>query len=174
MNKYTIVYDRAGFGSDTRIVEAWDSVFAIGKAMTESPPDSTVFQVYCAERPGFATWNHNFDWELFEKKKWERQKDLEWVEEYEKRTGRKWAPEEASGPSEYEQSADPEKPLSREEALLILGLKDEYTNSDLKRAYSAAMKKNHPDKVADLAPEFQALANRNAKRINQARELLEK
>ena len=50
----------------------------------------------------------------------------------------------------------------------ILGVRAGVTADELTRAYRAQMKKYHPDRVADLPPEFQELAHRKAIEIQRA------
>lgn len=50
----------------------------------------------------------------------------------------------------------------------VLGLGKSFSPSELKKAYRTAMRRNHPDKVADLAKEFQTLAHERTKLINRA------
>lgn len=60
------------------------------------------------------------------------------------------------------------------EALFIeaLGLVPGFTLGQLKKAYKAAMMRNHPDKVAHMDGDFAALANKKSKFLNEALEFL--
>jgi hypothetical protein len=180
MATFTIVYDKQEFGAETKKVEAWDGMCAVGKAMDEFPPDETVFQVYCAETYacGVLASHHNpkFNWELYRKKK----ADLEWAKGFEARTGKKWDGGDAPPPSQDEAEQQRQEPVQPEEetmdraaALKLFGLADSYTSKELRKAYGRVMKENHPDRVADMAEPFRKMAEANAKRINQANELLQ-
>lgn len=57
---------------------------------------------------------------------------------------------------------------------LILGLPDDFTKKDIKKAYKEAVTRNHPDKVASLAPEFIELAEHRMKQINEAYDFFKK
>jgi len=50
----------------------------------------------------------------------------------------------------------------------VLGVRAGVTPDELARAYRAQMKKYHPDRVADLPPEFQQLAHQKAIEIQRA------
>jgi DnaJ domain len=50
----------------------------------------------------------------------------------------------------------------------VLGISEQSTPDDLKAAYYAKIKQFHPDTVTGLAKEFQELAERKTKEINQA------
>jgi Protein of unknown function (DUF4236)/DnaJ domain len=60
----------------------------------------------------------------------------------------------------------------RVQALKLLGLNSDATASEISAAYRRLAQMYHPDKVASLAPEFQALADMRMKEINAAYELL--
>ena len=171
MNKFTVVYDKQEFGLDTYVVEAWDAFFAVGKAFKIHPPDSAVFQAYCAESAACGVHmlkpNPNFDWELYRKRK----KQLEWEREHENRTGAE--SNDHADRSSGSQAKHDDDLIDRQYALKLFGLSEGYTESDLKRAYSQLIRKNHPDKVAALDDDFRLLAEKKAKRINFAREVLQ-
>jgi hypothetical protein len=50
----------------------------------------------------------------------------------------------------------------------VLGTSERATLEEVKAAYRAKVKKYHPDRVNDLATEFQELADRKMKEINEA------
>ncbi len=50
----------------------------------------------------------------------------------------------------------------------VLGLSPGATIEDVRNAYKALIKQNHPDRVHDMAPVFRALAEAETKRINAA------
>jgi DnaJ domain len=50
----------------------------------------------------------------------------------------------------------------------VLGISEQSTANDVKAAYYAKIKQYHPDTVTGLAKEFQELAERKTKEINQA------
>jgi len=52
----------------------------------------------------------------------------------------------------------------------ILGVQPNASREEINAAWRAKLKKNHPDRVADLDPDFQALAEERAKMVNAARE----
>ena len=66
------------------------------------------------------------------------------------------------------------EPLSNETsgARLVLGVDDRASGIEISAAYRKLAQMYHPDKVAGLAPEFQALADKRMKEINAAYELL--
>jgi DnaJ-domain-containing protein 1 len=57
---------------------------------------------------------------------------------------------------------------SRWDPYAVLGVRAGVTPDELTRAYRAQMKKYHPDRVADLPPEFQQLAHQKAIEIQRA------
>jgi hypothetical protein len=166
--KKKIIYDKREFGHEVHEVEVelhdWNGHKS---ALKQFPPDNTVYAIICGSSIYF---NDSFDEELYAK----RVRDREWEREYEVRTGRKWdlgnAAKEAPGDKQEELM----ECTSREHALKILGLKACFTKAELGRAYKNAMKRNHPDRVADLDGDFRSMAERKAKLINMAREILEK
>jgi curved DNA-binding protein CbpA len=50
----------------------------------------------------------------------------------------------------------------------VLGVQESATPEQIKRAYQRLVLQYHPDKVVDLAPELQALAEQRTKEINAA------
>lgn len=93
-----------------------------------------------------------------------------------KRPARPTPPEPPPEPIEVEVEAPaveaPEAPLSVTEALELLGVGPEAEAPELERAFRRRSKTCHPDKVAHLDPEFQALAEQKFKRLQAALELL--
>ena len=66
-------------------------------------------------------------------------------------------------------------PLRRREDLppgLVLGVNERATPEEVSAAYHRLAQLYHPDKVAGLAPEFQALAEKRMREINAAYEVL--
>jgi hypothetical protein len=64
-----------------------------------------------------------------------------------------------------------EVPAAKDETCYeILGLSPGASKEEINAAYHERIKRSHPDKVADLDPEFRALAEQRAKRLNAARE----
>ena len=52
----------------------------------------------------------------------------------------------------------------------VLGVSPDATAEDIRQAYSLQMSKYHPDKVAELGPEIQRLAQQMTQRLNVAYE----
>ena len=65
---------------------------------------------------------------------------------------------------------DPSTPRAR--ALQLFGLNDGASTAEITAAYYRLAQQCHPDKVAGLAPEFQALADTKMKELNAAYKLL--
>ncbi len=59
-------------------------------------------------------------------------------------------------------------PLMSEDFHRVLGVKKGASHDEITQAYLAAIKKNHPDKVAGMAPEFMRLAEERTQKINAA------
>jgi hypothetical protein len=55
-----------------------------------------------------------------------------------------------------------------EDSHRILGVKKGASHDEITQAYLAAIKKNHPDKMAGMAPEFIRLAEERTQKINAA------
>ncbi|MGA7414507.1 MAG: DUF4236 domain-containing protein, partial [Bryobacteraceae bacterium] len=68
----------------------------------------------------------------------------------------------------------PPQVSEREEAAKVLGIKCDAGIEEVATAYRNLAQMYHPDKVASLAPEFQALADRKMKEINLAYALLKR
>jgi DnaJ-domain-containing protein 1 len=64
--------------------------------------------------------------------------------------------------------AAPRATTSRWDPYAVLGVRAGVTPDELTRAYREKMKKYHPDRVADLPPEFQQLAHQKAIEIQRA------
>ena len=62
--------------------------------------------------------------------------------------------------------------MDRAQALALLGLREPFSATELRAAYSAKMFQYHPDRVAGLAPEIVEISERETKRLNAAFELL--
>lgn len=58
------------------------------------------------------------------------------------------------------------------EALFEIKLDQKISKEELKKKYYELLRQNHPDKVANLSPEFKKLADRKTKQINEAYEKL--
>ena len=70
-------------------------------------------------------------------------------------------------------SGFPETPAEATDATTwygVLGLPPSASLEDIKTAYKALIKQNHPDRVQDMAPSFRALAETETKRLNAAYE----
>ena len=104
--------------------------------------------------------------------------DKNWRDGYYRRTGRVW-----NGPLNEGGGGGNRKPrldesnlegedLAYYDCLQLLGLQTGFTPTELTKAYRAAIKLNHPDKVAAMATEFKVLAERRSRMINQAYEKL--
>jgi hypothetical protein len=63
---------------------------------------------------------------------------------------------------------DKKDPLISEDFHRILGVKKGASHDEITQAYLAAIKKNHPDKMAGMAPEFIRLAEERTQKINAA------
>ncbi len=82
----------------------------------------------------------------------------------------------------YEQRKHREPPPPRTEpsssqstiARKLLGLDNDATDKEISAAYRRLAQMYHPDKVAGLAPDFQALADKRMKEINAAHETLKR
>ena len=163
-----VIYHKREFGHEVHEVEVdLHDYTGYSSAIKQFPPDSTVYAIQYGNMMSF---NDGFDEKLY----WKRLEEKKWAEEYEARTGKKWTGDQNAGESSGYKNEASERPITREMALQILGLSEAYTKEDLKQAYREKMKKNHPDKVADLDGDFRAMAERKAKRINQALDLLQK
>jgi hypothetical protein len=77
-----------------------------------------------------------------------------------------------------DQRREPNRPVvppassERDRACKVLGVESHATESEISAAYRQLAQMYHPDKVAGLAPEFQALAEARMKEINAAHEVL--
>jgi len=65
-------------------------------------------------------------------------------------------------------ATDKKDPLISEDSHRILGVKKGASHDEITQAYLAAIKKNHPDKMVGMAPEFMRLAEERTKKINAA------
>jgi hypothetical protein len=65
-------------------------------------------------------------------------------------------------------ATDEKDPLISEDSHRILGVKKGASHDEITQAYLAAIKKNHPDKMAGMAPEFIRLAEERTQKINAA------
>lgn len=63
---------------------------------------------------------------------------------------------------------DKKDPLMSEDSHRILGVRKGASQDEITQAYLAAIKKNHPDKMAGMAPEFIRLAEERTQKINAA------
>lgn len=70
--------------------------------------------------------------------------------------------------------ASPPKSQAPKDPYEVLGISRSATDAECKRAYHERAMKNAPDKVAQMDPEFQALANERLKDINVAWEAIKK
>ena len=77
---------------------------------------------------------------------------------------------QSAGPSK----AAPQDPAELAEAYAVLGLEPEASLDDVKTAYQQLVQQYHPDRVADLGPELQEVADRKTKELNAAYTLLKK
>jgi len=81
-------------------------------------------------------------------------------------------PFEIHPPPATEGREEAEEPLTPALALQILGVGPEAEREEIERAFRERSRTCHPDKVAHLDPEFQALAERKFKRLRGAYDLL--
>jgi len=65
-------------------------------------------------------------------------------------------------------ATDKKDPLISEDSHRILGVRKGASHDEITQAYLAAIKKNHPDKMAGMAPEFIRLAEERTQKINAA------
>ena len=77
------------------------------------------------------------------------------------------------------QSSEPEGPAPQNSAALehafsALGLQSDATAAEIKTAYQELVQQYHPDRVVDLGPELQEVADRKTKELNAAYALLKK
>ena len=109
--------------------------------------------------------------------------DKNWRDEYYRRTGRVWngpstegSGDGGNGDGNHKPESDPPEEgedLAYYDCLQLLGLQPGgFTSTELTKAYRAAIKLNHPDKVATMATEFKVLAERRSRMINLAYEKL--
>ncbi len=68
----------------------------------------------------------------------------------------------------------PPPPDSKRTPYEVLGVSTSATFDEIRQAYRMLAKQYHPDRVAHLAPEFRALAEKRMKEINQAYQSLTK
>jgi DnaJ-domain-containing protein 1 len=66
----------------------------------------------------------------------------------------------------------PPKTVILDDPYQILGIAPSATLAEISQAYLQQVKKNHPDRVGEMAPEFIHLAEERTKKINQAYEIL--
>jgi hypothetical protein len=78
-----------------------------------------------------------------------------------------WAHDEAPPQERAATSSGPKAAACR-----ILGVVEDASEAEISAAYRRLAQMYHPDKVAGLAPEFQALADKRMKEINGAYEVL--
>jgi DnaJ-domain-containing protein 1 len=111
--------------------------------------------------PNCFFWPAGYDYAVEEKR---------WRDGYFRRTGRVWQEDEcgSGGKSQPPDGGNDDKDLDHDACLRLLGLKPGFTEKELTAAYREAVKMNHPDRVATLAVEFQLLAEKRTKLINQA------
>lgn len=62
--------------------------------------------------------------------------------------------------------------INAQQGLDILSLKSDASPDEVRRAYLLAINRYHPDRFANLPPEFQKLAEEKTKQINQAYQML--
>lgn len=176
MISYRLIYDMDDLGKKVFEFQA-EFPFAIpthlyphaevDDLIARNPPGPTVQMIYLQTPNGvFPFRNSNFNREVYD----EAVKNKKWKEGYFQRTGKHWQESD-------KQKTSPEAPpdidseaidLDDNACLKLFGLKPQFTESELKKAYRIAAKQNHPDKVATLSIEFKLLAERRTKQINQA------
>ena len=66
------------------------------------------------------------------------------------------------------------KPGASSKAYQTLGLSPDATLKEIKKAYQALVQQYHPDRVADMGPELQDVAEARTKEINAAYEELKR
>jgi DnaJ-class molecular chaperone len=74
----------------------------------------------------------------------------------------------ASGSKSRTESRPQAKPVSPKGPYEILGIRPGATLDEVTQAYRQEAQRNHPDKVATMAPEFRELAEKRMKEINAA------
>jgi hypothetical protein len=135
----------------------------------ENPPDLLVRSVYLDFdglrhfTPNCFFWPAGYNYAVEEKR---------WREGYYRRTGRVWNEDECGGnggkKGKPPGGGNDDKDLDYDACLRLLGLRAGFTDKELKDSHREAIKRSHPDKVATLAEEFQLLAERRTRQINQA------
>ena len=68
----------------------------------------------------------------------------------------------------------PANPVALDHAFATLGLDPDASHSEIKAAYQELVQQYHPDRVVDLGPELQEVAERKTKELNAAYALLKK
>jgi DnaJ-domain-containing protein 1 len=108
--------------------------------------------------PNCFFWPTGYDYAVEEKR---------WRDGYFRRTGRVWDDDNGEK-TQPPGGGNDDRDLDYDACLRLLGLKAGFAQAELAKAYREAVKMNHPDRVATLAVEFQLLAEKRTKLINQA------
>jgi hypothetical protein len=170
---YQVCYDKRSLG---QTIACFDTKEKCLIWINQNPPNETVFNVITLHRGlNVIGHNHDFSWDVYNAEL----KEQEWAEEYLKRTGKvSVAPEKKD--QETASFALPDKQaddftgekLNVQSALKLFGIALPFKLSVLKKLYRTLMKESHPDKVSQMSPELRALAEKKAKMINEAYNLV--
>jgi hypothetical protein len=69
---------------------------------------------------------------------------------------------------DYPRLADPSATIDDAKWYIVLGLSESASIEEVRMAYKALMKQNHPDRVHDMSPALMSLAESESKKINSA------
>jgi hypothetical protein len=79
-----------------------------------------------------------------------------------------WDPSQQTEPAESAETPDASGGGIAHSCFAILGLSETATIEDIKQAYKALIKQNHPDRVHGMSPAFRKLAEAETKKLNAA------
>jgi hypothetical protein len=155
----SLIYNMGDLGGR---VFNFESEAQAAQFLQEYPPDHLVQSVYRDNNAAGVRdiiYNPFFSPAAFNRAVEEKR----WEDGYYRRTGRRWKDCRAG-----KEPGDEVAELDHEACLRLLGLTPGFTQAELATAYRAAIKMNHPDKVAALADAFRLLAEQRTRQINEA------